>query len=65
MNNENSPECPKCKGGMSLREAKKGKFAGTYFWGCDNFPKCRGIVSHSKDDEFVKKNNKNEKINLK
>ncbi len=57
MNNKNSPECPKCKGTMSLTEAKKGKFKGTYFWGCDNFPKCRGIVNQNKDDEFVKEKN--------
>ena len=59
MNNKNSPECPKCKGSMSLTKAKRSKFKGTYFWGCDNFPKCRGIVNQSKDDEFDKENNRN------
>jgi len=51
-----SPKCPKCNSGMSLREAKKGKFAGKKFWGCDNFPKCRGIVNYD-NDVTNKKNN--------
>jgi ssDNA-binding Zn-finger/Zn-ribbon topoisomerase 1 len=29
---------------MILREAKKGQNAGTKFWSCSNFPKCKGIV---------------------
>lgn len=31
------PKCPDCAGGMKLRNGKYGKF-----WGCNNFPNCRG-----------------------
>lgn len=36
------PKCPICEGAMKKRVAKKGKNAGASFWGCANFPKCRG-----------------------
>lgn len=42
--NNKTPFCPKCGNSMILREAKKGQNAGTKFWGCSNFPKCKGIV---------------------
>lgn len=35
--------CPKCGSAMVLRTAKKGRFVGKKFWGCDRFPKCNGI----------------------
>lgn len=41
----NSPLCPKCNGAMVKRTSKKGKNAGNEFWGCLNFPKCKGVVS--------------------
>lgn len=34
--------CPRCNGDMVLRTAKKGARAGEKFWGCVDFPKCRG-----------------------
>lgn len=34
--------CPRCGSDMRLRTARKGKSAGTDFWGCSRFPKCRG-----------------------
>lgn len=37
--------CPKCGDSMILRESKQGQNAGRKFWGCSNFPKCRGIVN--------------------
>ena len=43
--NINSQTCPKCGSSMVLREAKKGANIGKKFWGCSNFPKCRGIVN--------------------
>ena len=43
-----SPLCPKCNEPMVKRSAKKGDAAGTEFWGCSQFPKCRGIVSIEK-----------------
>jgi len=36
--------CPKCGAGMVLRTASKGRGAGTEFWGCSTFPRCRGII---------------------
>lgn len=37
------PVCPKCGERMVLREARKGKDAGSQFWGCPRFPRCRGV----------------------
>lgn len=37
--------CPQCGFVMVKRTAKKGSNAGNEFWGCSNFPKCRGIVN--------------------
>ena len=34
-------ECPRCKVELVRRERKKGAQAGTFFWGCSSFPKCR------------------------
>ena len=42
---ESAPHCPKCGSGMVLRNARKGKNAGNTFWGCTQFPSCRGIVN--------------------
>lgn len=36
--------CPKCGSTMVKRTAKHGANVGQMFWGCDNFPQCRGIV---------------------
>lgn len=38
--------CPKCGSGMTLREAKKGQNIGQQFWGCNQFPKCRGVMKY-------------------
>ncbi len=37
--------CPRCGGPMVKRLASRGKNAGSYFYGCSNFPKCRGIIN--------------------
>lgn len=36
------PRCPECSSPMVLRTARKGNHAGSSFWGCTAFPKCRG-----------------------
>ncbi len=36
-----APTCPKCGVTMVLRTARKGPNAGSRFWGCTNFPRCR------------------------
>jgi len=38
------PACPLCKGLMVLRTAKKGGNAGSQFWGCADYPKCKGVA---------------------
>jgi hypothetical protein len=38
------PKCPKCGSDMMLRTAKNGANAGSKFWGCRNYPNCRGIL---------------------
>ena len=43
----NSNLCPKCGTPMVIREIKKGPNQGKSFWGCPNFPKCRGSAAIS------------------
>ena len=40
-----SPRCPKCGSEMVLRTTKRGDNQGGKFWGCSNYPECRGIVN--------------------
>jgi hypothetical protein len=40
----NPPRCPKCGAEMVLRTAKQGSQAGKQFYGCPNFPHCRGVL---------------------
>jgi len=42
---EIEPLCPLCGEKMIKRTAKKGRNAGNIFWGCSQFPNCRGVVS--------------------
>ncbi len=41
-----SPRCPKCGSEMVLRKAKQSPNQGQPFWGCTNYPRCRGIVQY-------------------
>ena len=43
---ELEPLCPICSQQMILRTAKKGKNAGNTFWGCSQYPNCRGVISN-------------------
>ncbi|WP_423195246.1 Restriction endonuclease [Cupriavidus sp. H19C3] len=36
-------QCPRCGAGMVQRIARQGKNAGNAFWGCETFPRCRGV----------------------
>jgi predicted RNA-binding Zn-ribbon protein involved in translation (DUF1610 family) len=38
------PPCPTCGQPMVLRTAKRGRDQGNSFWGCADFPHCRGIL---------------------
>lgn len=40
-----TPACPRCNGEMIKRVAKKGLNQGQTFFGCSQFPKCRGVVN--------------------
>lgn len=44
---ENSaPLCPKCDREMVLRTAKRGSSQGGHFWGCPDYPNCRGVLPY-------------------
>jgi restriction system protein len=36
------PACPVCSNPMVMRSAKKGGKTGNTFWGCSNYPRCKG-----------------------
>lgn len=36
-------QCPRCGRKMVIRTAQKGPNAGSNFWGCEGFPKCRAV----------------------
>ena len=42
-----TPTCPRCSGEMIKRVAKTGARQGQPFYGCRQFPKCRGVVNVS------------------
>ena len=41
-NETSQPECPRCGAAMALRTARQGTNAGSGFWGCSTYPRCRG-----------------------
>lgn len=41
-NGSNEPSCPNCGSPMVGRTAKRGAKAGSSFWGCSQYPRCRG-----------------------
>lgn len=43
---ELEPVCPICSQKMIKRTARKGKNAGNTFWGCSQFPACRGVIQN-------------------
>ncbi|MCL2436160.1 MAG: four helix bundle suffix domain-containing protein [Lentimicrobiaceae bacterium] len=42
------PFCPNCGKPMILRKAAIGKNAGKEFWGCTEYPECKGVVNVEK-----------------
>lgn len=42
-----TPRCPKCGIEMVLRTAKKGSTQGEQFWGCSDYPRCRGVLKYN------------------
>ncbi len=45
-NESSTPLCPKCGNTMVLRTAKNGPNRGKQFWGCSDYPRCRGIINN-------------------
>ena len=41
-----TPPCPKCGREMILRTSKSGANQGGKFWGCSDFPRCRGMLKY-------------------
>jgi len=41
--NTTPPNCPKCGAVMVLRTAQRGKYREQKFWGCTDFPRCKGV----------------------
>lgn len=39
------PNCPLCNQAMVKRTARRGARAGSTFWGCSSYPKCKGVRS--------------------
>ena len=39
------PYCPKCGSKMVLRTAKNGQHSGNKFWGCSQYPQCKGLLN--------------------
>ena len=39
------PSCPSCGSNMVKRTARKGRYAGSQFWGCSRYPRCRGLLN--------------------
>ena len=39
---DDTPDCPDCGSGMVRRTAHRGPNTGNDFWGCSNYPECRG-----------------------
>lgn len=37
-----APSCPQCDANMILRTARRGPNAGNQFWGCSDYPRCKG-----------------------
>ncbi len=43
LSRDDAPPCPKCGAKMVKRITRRAPHAGQTFWGCPNYPKCRGI----------------------
>lgn len=41
------PQCPRCNGQLVVRTARKGLNAGSRFYGCSSYPKCRYTQAYS------------------
>ncbi len=46
----NAPACPACGKAMVLRTARKGSHPGSQFWGCADYPACKGTRRVQNED---------------
>ena len=54
------PKCPKCGANMTKKLVQKGKFKGYEFFGCINYPQCKGkrdLQGNELDNNFESANN--------
>jgi hypothetical protein len=42
-----APFCPKCRVPMVVRVARRGRYQGSRFYGCPNYPQCREVAPFS------------------
>ncbi len=47
--------CRKCSGKLVLRTARRGKHAGSQFWGCSNYPSCNFIENYAEETRLQTK----------
>jgi DNA topoisomerase-1 len=40
-----APACPVCGSQMVMRQAQRGRGRGSVFWGCSNYPSCKGLIA--------------------
>ena len=50
---QDTPACPKCSSPMVRRVSKKGANAGAEFWGCSEYPRCRGVIASTQQRHDV------------
>jgi len=46
VDNAGPPLCPRCGQPMVLRTARRGSHEGERFWGCPDYPRCRGVRAY-------------------
>jgi transposase-like protein len=49
-----TPVCPRCGSEMRLRTARRGKNAGSQFYGCSTYPRCKGTRNVEVDEPEAK-----------
>jgi ATP-dependent DNA helicase RecQ len=59
---EASPSCPRCSKKMVKKLARNGRNAGNYFWGCANYPNCKGLVDIDSENKSSSSKKTNEVI---
>ena len=59
---EPAPNCPQCSSSMTRRQASRGRNAGGEFWGCSNYPTCKGIIPIGDDVNFEDPKNRTRKV---